>query len=297
MSDLNSVLERYGLHPLSLEPLGDTQNANHRVVTADGAYLLRQHRNAAHSRAALESELVWLEHLGAQGVRVQRPRRAVDGGFIVALNSARYSVLTWLEGATLEVLDDAQAEQLGALLGQLHDAALGFTPPAGFERPCYDVAHLERTLETLRAIPWLEPDVPLFTQAIVGAQRGFEAIPAHGWGLIHADPHPGNLLWDGAELTLIDFDLCGFGPFAYDVVSALGYLEPGEHPAFLRGYELVRPLPASFHTARAALQVAEWLTNLAFLAPRPQDRDFVDSVMLPGLREQLPAKIALMLEG
>ncbi len=48
------------------------------------------------------------------------------------------------------------------------------------------------------------------------------------------------------------------------------------------------PVPADFENVSHLYTLAEWLTNLAFLASRPQERAFVDGVMLPGLRVELP---------
>ena len=41
------------------------------------------------------------------------------------------------------------------------------------------------------------------------------------FGLIHADAHLDNVLFDGQQARLIDFDDCGFGYRIYDVAVAL----------------------------------------------------------------------------
>lgn len=87
---------------------------------------------------------------------------------------------------------------------------------------------------------------------------------------------------------MIDFDRSGFGPVSYDIATTFGYLEETERNAFLAGYETVLPLPEGFTQKRKLFTIAEWLTNLAFLAARTEDRKYVDTIMLPGLREQLP---------
>jgi Ser/Thr protein kinase RdoA (MazF antagonist) len=287
MTEPTTILERYGVHNATLEALGDTQNVNHRVLAQDGThFLLRCHRVATHSTAMLESELIWLEYLSAAKFDVQRPQRTLEGQLILELGGERYSLLSWLEGDTLELLNAVQAEQAGALMARLHTAALIFTPPPGFTRPRYDAAHLERTLETLRTLPWLESDIPLFERAATHASSAF--ADSSGWALVHADLHAGNVLWDGTRIKVIDFDACGFAPLGFDIATALGYLEDDERDTFLRGYESIRPLPEHFALERRRFTIAEWLTNLAFLAPRAVDRDYVENLMLPGLREQLP---------
>ena len=48
---------------------------------------------------------------------------------------------------------------------------------------------------------------------------------ADGYSLIHADLHPGNILFDGSRLHLIDFDDAGFGWHIYDLAVALFYYQ------------------------------------------------------------------------
>jgi Ser/Thr protein kinase RdoA (MazF antagonist) len=288
MLAISDILEPFGFRDAHFEALPDSQNTNHVVTGATGErYLLRQHRSASHSLAALESELSWLNHLHEKGLEVQRPVPLITGSFIFVAEAARFSLLTWIEGEVLETIDATRAEVLGAAMARLHVAARDFTPPPGFERPRYDAAFLERTLNELRGIGFLRDDLPLFERATTKAKTGFVG-DEHTWGLIHADVHSANLIWRGSSVAIIDFDRCGFGPLSFDIVTALGYLEEESRTAFLRGYETVLPLPEGFAAQRVAFTIAEWLTNLAFLAPRPQEREYVDTVMLPGLREHLP---------
>ena len=287
MNDLQSILEQFGVQGATLEPLGDTQNTNHVVTTITGErYLLRQHQSD-NSLAALESEMIWLNHLHYHGLEVQRPVSLTTGNFIFVTDTRRFSLLIWIDGEVVETLGELQAEALGALMAGLHIIAQEFKPPPNFERLRYDRQYLEQQLNALRGLEWLQDDLPLFERAMTRAKAGFEDA-ANIWSLIHADLHPGNVIVQGSKVAVIDFDRCGFGPIAFDIVTALGYLEGESRTTFLRGYSAVLPLPENFEEQRGAFTIAEWLTNLAFLAPRPQDREFVDTVMLPGLRQELP---------
>ena len=64
-------------------------------------------------------------------------------------------------------------------------------------------------------------------------------------GLIHADLHLGNALFQRGDVKLIDFDDCGTGPRLYEVAVALWELRDGpDYPAFrdalLAGYRAHR---------------------------------------------------------
>ena len=107
------------------------------------------------------------------------------------------------------------------------------------------------------------------------------------FGLIHADAHLDNALFDGQQACLIDFDDCGFGYRIYDVAVALWELRQREDfatfkEAFVRGYTVHRPLPVdqlgALDTFIAAREVAFglWLVGMA------QTR--------PAFREELPAE-------
>jgi thiamine kinase-like enzyme len=113
-------------------------------------------------------------------------------------------------------------------------------------------------------------------------------LPTHST-LIHADLHADNLLWHGQNVMALDFDACGFGALGFDLATALGYLETEVRPSFLEGYESLRPLPSDFADHKSRYTIAEWLSNLSFLAPRDFEREYIENVMLQGLRQQLPA--------
>jgi Ser/Thr protein kinase RdoA (MazF antagonist) len=211
----------------------------------------------------------------------------VAGNFIFSSELGRFSLLTWIDGEVLEGINQTQAEAVGVLMARFHKVARDFMPSSGFERLAYDSQYLENTLNELRAIDWLQADMVLFEQSMARAQQAFQE-PNIPKSLIHADLHPGNMVWQDAKGFMIDFDRSGFGPVSYDIATTFGYLEEAERTAFLAGYETVLSLPAGFIQKRKLFTIAEWLTNLAFLATRAEDRDYVDTIMLPGLREQLP---------
>src|SRR5262249_34337093 len=70
------------------------------------------------------------------------------------------------------------------------------------------------------------------------------------FGLIHADVRLANLLVDGDDIQVIDFDDCGFGWFMFDLATAVSFMEhdprvPELCDAWVRGYRRVLPLPAA----------------------------------------------------
>ena len=291
MPDVQHVLEQYGVQAKTIRPLENTQNTNHTITDADGSrYLLRQHRQQ-HTALEIESELIWLQYLHSQGLEVQQPISLESGTLVLEDEGKRFSLLSWLEGEVLETTETSQAEAVGVLMGRLHQAARNFNPPESFTRPRYDAERSQRILETLKGIAWLIPDLPLLEAASHHARHVFNQ-PSEPPYLIHGDLHAGNLIWNAGQVSVIDFDACGFGPLGLDVATALGYLEEDARANFLRGYTSVLPLPEGFDAQRHLFTINEWLDNLSFLAQREHEREYLETVFLPGLREQLPKLMA-----
>jgi Ser/Thr protein kinase RdoA (MazF antagonist) len=68
------------------------------------------------------------------------------------------------------------------------------------------------------------------------------------FGIIHRDLHLNNLLFHDGQAYAIDFEVCGWGYYLFDVAVTLSSLEGHGAPlqaAFLEGYQRERPLPES----------------------------------------------------
>ncbi|MEF2277496.1 phosphotransferase [Deinococcus sp. YIM 134068] len=279
------ALTEYGHADALLTPLGESDSTVFRVEAAGRERLvLRLHDADRHGEQALHSELRWLDHLArADGPTLPRPVPTPGGAWVVPLGEGETlaTLLTWVDGEPPGgPLNAGQAAQVGELLAELHLRAEVFTPPPGFERPTYDLAHFRRGWADLRAT--LGPGRMTDEQAGV-IEAGWPTLAAlldpvedvpGGLGLVHADAHPGNLLWHGGEVRLIDFGRLGWGPFLLDVAEGVLDLDPPERAACLEGYRRRRPLPGGVDLHLRALICLAALENLAFLARRPHEVEF-----------------------
>lgn len=283
---------RIGSAHLSLLRQGD--NTVYLVQTGAGAgagerWVLRLHTSARHSEQAVTSELIWLDHLSrAAFLPVPQPVMTTAGGWVVRLgNGARppvmASLLCWVDGEALTEdggLTLTQAAEAGALLAELHAQTQHFAPPGGFERPRYDLPYFRRCADEL--IQALIEHVDSGKLSAVRRRLGTlaDSLPdlrelPGGYGLIHADPHPGNFVQGPSQLGLIDFDRCGWGPFLLDLAHISLALGAPTRRALMTGYLSVRPLPGDHESALRHLRVLAATENLAFLARRPHERPFV----------------------
>ena len=90
----------------------------------------------------------------------------------------------------------------------------------------------------------------LFARAVDLIRRRLERFgkAPERFGLIHCDMRLANLLVDGDEVKVIDFDDCGFSWHLYDAATAVSFFEHEPHvpelmSAWVKGYRKVHDAP------------------------------------------------------
>jgi Ser/Thr protein kinase RdoA (MazF antagonist) len=232
--------------------------------------VLRVHRVGYSSAAEIRSELAWINALrGAAVIETAVPVAGADGELIQTLESpgrraSRHAVaFERLPGREPGVSVDAHAsnsaplagwfQQLGAVTAKLHLHVGSWAPPEGFVRKRWD-------LETMVGAsghwgPWRESiglnasGATVIETALERVRNRLEAFGSgpERFGLVHADLRLANLLVEGTQLRVIDFDDCGFSWFLYDFASAVSFIEheaivPELLRAWVAGYRECAPL-------------------------------------------------------
>ncbi len=206
---------------------------------------------------AVEAEVGIVNHLRRSGLSVAYPIPTVDGRPSITLEAPegiRHAVLfSEAEGLPCDndALDDAQTAQIGQLFAAMH-AALDVLPAPVQRWRLDETTFLDRSMEILEAYSRLYPqlDLPFLRDVVAELKTQLRANGAGwNWGLCHGDLYTGNIHRNArGELTLLDFDFCGYSWRAYDVSPFLGSFGSGMSaemierrkrrlPAFLRGYE------------------------------------------------------------
>jgi Ser/Thr protein kinase RdoA (MazF antagonist) len=225
--------------------------------------VLRLHRRGYHGPAEISSELAWLDALRSDaGIRTPRVIPDLAGRRLLALEEdgaaePRHVVMfEWLPGIEPPAHSLVDSfEELGQITARMHEHALSWPRPAGFARFAWDydgafgaVARWGRWQDGM-AVGAAERDVLGRLDATLRRRlAGFGAQP-HRYGLVHADLRLANLLVDGGQTYVIDFDDCGWSWFLYDLGAALSFIEDDPRAgdlidAWVRGYRTVRPLAA-----------------------------------------------------
>lgn len=265
LADLaRAALPTWELSPdCPIELLAERENTVFTVTAPDGdRYVARVHRAGYHTDAQLRSQVAWARALERDGVIHTASVVYTRGGdpFTHASHPnvpeiRQVSLLRWAPGISLAETGDTDAdtlERLGTLMASLHDHADTWPPPPDFELLCWDADGLLGDDPEWGRF-WEVPGLAREDGAILSAFRerarteladlGTNA----GFGLVHGDFLPDNILVAGDQLTLLDFDDAGVGWHLFDMATALAIPSlsddyPSLRDAFVKGYRSRRAL-------------------------------------------------------
>jgi Ser/Thr protein kinase RdoA (MazF antagonist) len=290
-----AALDQYSLPEGRLTFIAHEENTTFRHDSPAGRLLVRVHRPQRHggdidSAAAVRSELAWLQAIRAEtDLQVPEPVTAKDGATTVQASAAGEtrvcSVLRWMDGRIMEDSSrPAHLRRLGEAMARLHDQSDEWTPPPGFVRIRWD----HETFfgdgmvygETPAAGCWELLPAELRARFEAVGARMADVVEQGDFGLIHADLHLGNAVFQQGDVKLIDFDDCGRGPRLYELAVALWELRDEPHyppyrDALLQGYLAHRDLDVThLDDFIAVRQVAFdlWYTGMAQVNPSFAER-------------------------
>lgn len=194
----------------------------------------------------------------------------------------RSVLLRWVPGERKKDLVPADLLSVGSFVARLHDHAEGYPVAGASSLPRWDwrwpfgeSAPVWREGEAF----YSPGEMAVFEAA---SQRVAEDLRTLGegrdvFGTIHRDLQPDNLVFHGARVGALDFDLCGLGHYLLDLstlIVSLRVHHAGGHEALrealLEGYANDRPLPPDhrryFRTFSAMLATASANRALVLLA-------------------------------
>ncbi len=179
-------------------------NAVMRVETTDGCFVVRQG-----TRGERDMEVEYRAARLAHTAGIAPEILAYDATWATMVQAL-------VPGEHLTQLEDAQWVRLGRALRTLH--AL---PYRDADFPMMEMRHI------------IDPDQTAITEAFGVVER----FPPE-WALCHHDLTPRNMLWDGDEVMLIDFEFAGIGEVCFDVAAVCVEFElaGGARRTFLSSY-------------------------------------------------------------
>ena len=264
------ALERFPVDVENVEFIKLSENVTFRVSDhgSDNDYVLRLHLPGYNSIEELNAERICVRALKEAGISVPGSLLTRDGQHFELVDipdtgEQRYAgMTTWLQGTPLSeyLTTSSDAEErkrlfrkIGEIAAAIHNQSSGWQEPAGFEMGRLDVESL------LGETPfwgrfWDHAELTAAEKALLLRERekARATLVAYGerpenFGLIHADLHPENIVYDGEDLALIDFDDAAYGWHLYEIATVLimdRFAPDFEalRAALLEGYREHRPL-------------------------------------------------------
>lgn len=287
---LTDAADNWHCHAIDrVELLTMSENATFKAIYQDGKrMILRVNRANYHTIDELKSEVEWLSAL-SQHNAVSTPaiisNHQGEKLSAITVQSEGEDKQLWVtafefcKGSEPSISDDLSPwfEKLGELTARLHQHTRSWIKPQGFVRKQW-------TLQTMVGTDgywgdWRKtPDLTDLDRLTINAalekveQRLQQYHSTEKYGLVHADLRLANLIIDGDDLQLIDFDDCGYCWYMYDFAASISFYEldpsiPELQKAWIAGYNRITPLSQqdidemnTFILLRRVLLTA-WLTT------------------------------------
>ncbi len=250
----------YHLPPAtSLRMINLSENATFKLECDDGStFALRIHREGYHTRDAIASELAWLIDLRAKGVAITPVPIAGRNDEIIQLLGRHIVLFQWEAGDEPAITGDLSRpfEILGETAARMHLHAKQWKRPDWFTRHVWNfetalgekAPHWGRWREGL-GVDAAMAELFARTAALIGRRLSAYGETRENFGLVHADIRLANLLLDGDQVKVLDFDDSGFSWFMYDAATTVSFYEhepqvPDLIESWKQGYRRVTELSA-----------------------------------------------------
>lgn len=265
---VRAALERYDFSSEATVSLVNvSENSTFRVddPSTGRRAALRVSRPDYHSKVAIESELCWMDALHEAGIVTPSvPIAARDGSLVTTVEidpagPPRHVVLfEWISGEEPSAEGDLvpKFRLLGALAANMQLHGISWQRPDWFTRYTidYEVALGPNALwgrwqdslgmgrEELEILGRVDAEIHRRLTAYGKAPERF--------GLAHSDLRLANLIVDGEQIHVVDFDDCGTTWYMYDFATGVSFIEddprvPEWMAAWVDGYNDRRSLSRS----------------------------------------------------
>ena len=235
ISSINSILDRQALgdfvkdiyhlpDPIYCELMKKGFNDHYSIRTRDNLYVLRVYSKISYwdrSPDELRFEVELLKYLDENGIAVSRPIQTQEGNLLTSIETAegkRYGFLMdYLKSQSYEYTEETSYKS-GQLLARMHQVACKFKYPA-FRVKIDQNYLLDKPLKLLQnyqPIFAIDGFPEVIEETIDYLKPKIESLNLQN-GLIHGDYGPHNLLLVGNKFHIFDFDICGYGPYAFDI--------------------------------------------------------------------------------
>lgn len=271
---LGSLIELQGI-------ASGIENTNYFVTTTNGRFVLTLFEKLKAKELPFYLDL--MAHLARHGIPCPSPVANRHNQFLGELNGKPACIVSRLLGKSLTQPAAENCAAVGAMLGQMHEAGLGFEAP--MENPrgaAWRASAAKQVLPLLGA-----QDAALLQDEVAfHEQHTLAALPQ---GVVHADLFRDNVLMDHERVGgLIDFYFACNDSLLYDVAITVNdwclgsgeKLDEARTRSLLDAYHAVRPFTEQEEKMwPVALRVAAlrfWISRL-FDLHKPRDGELVNA--------------------
>lgn len=309
------ALESFPVDAEKIELIVHSENVTFRISVqgSDNDYVLKLHRPGYNSIEELDSERIWVEALNDVGISVQDSLLTCQGQHFALVDipgtgEQRYAgMTTWLEGTLLSDHLETRSEgaerdrvfrRIGEIVATIHNQSTCWKESPGFKRRRLDLEGLLGEAPRWGRF-WEHADLTKSERALLLRRRQDVRIALNEYGerpnnfsLIHADLDADNIVHNGDDLALIDFDDSAYGWHMYDIASVL--IEYRSTPGFealcavlLEGYRKYRPLAQRDIEMLPAFLLIRGMALIGWVHQRPEHAgaDFFEEMKTWVLKE------------
>ena len=280
-----AALQRYDLEWTAIAYIQMSESVTYRITThPERQYLLRIHIGDA-NQAEIASEFAFLRALSDHSdIEVPTGVASLDGREVLEMSTEHddgppllVTVMKWLEGEPIHgAVMDNHAIAVGVMFARLHRASALFIPDKDFIRPSIEADAFNRKFAKLAVYRdrfLSDSEWAIYQEAAAKVVTHLSKLnpTSENYGLIHGDLHLGNIVFRDGEPFPIDFGLCGYGYYLYDVASVMLGLNPTQRWLLLDRYESLRGSdPDSSHLLETFF-IMIMIENYSHHAPNPAE--------------------------
>lgn len=253
--EIGELVQRLGLGELQREPSevkGGLLHKMYRVTTSKGVYAVKVLNSEIMKRPTALRNTVNSEKIAAAFTEILPVVAAmeVQGKQIHELDGSFYMVFPWVEGRSVfpGEINEKHCGAMGDILGRMHraDIALdGVEPEAGETEAFPWDAYLQtakeqekQNIQESQDLNWLPQyekavsDIKAWNQAACEAQETLAQTQV----LSHRDLDPKNVMWNGAEPLVIDWEAAGYINPYQEFLEVLNYWADDGEGGLVRSY-------------------------------------------------------------
>ncbi|MCH7926957.1 MAG: phosphotransferase [Candidatus Dadabacteria bacterium] len=197
--------------------------------TSKQKFILQKHHHLIGKEVLADIDVI-TKRLENKGVVTEKLIRTLEGGLYVAKNGNIWRMLTYIEGVTLEKLDNKElAKSAGALIGKFHDALVGLDYQFEHKIPNYHDTNLIITIlkdtcakyHNSKKYNELRPSADSILNEYINIKDSLINLPER---IIHGDLKLSNVRFDEKQneaISLLDLDTLGTNKIVIDLGDAI----------------------------------------------------------------------------